>query len=101
VYVDGILKNSITIPAGNLRTGNGYTHIGRAQVGQTTTLPSYVVKDASFWAKAFSSSEIAELTDSNLTGKEAGLVAFYPFNQSNATGDGNIIINKATKTVLQ
>jgi hypothetical protein len=83
LYVDGAqiaLRNMPTpnTPAGDLRIGNAHFDNARFWDGD--------IDEVRIWSVARTGLEIASNKDAELTGNEAGLAAYYQFNQGVAGG---------------
>ena len=80
LFVNGVLVGqkaltfTITDNGENFRIGEGSKFTGRTFKGR--------IKDVRVWSRALTDVEIAASMTSTLTGTEAGLTAFWPFNLS-------------------
>ena len=89
VYLDGAVLN----PIGNgapipLATTSGSAFIG-SRDGTAQNLFAGTLDELRVWSVARTQAEILAAKDIELTGSEAGLVAYYPFNQGIADGDNS------------
>ncbi|HEX7905397.1 MAG TPA: LamG domain-containing protein [Chitinophagaceae bacterium] len=80
LFVNGVLVGSkaltftLTDNGENFRIGEGSKFTGRTFKGR--------IKDVRVWSRALTDVEVAASMTSTLTGTEAGLTAFWPFNLS-------------------
>jgi len=90
LYVDGIEESST---ARSLNTTGDFFDIGR-RIGANSELFDGQMNEVRVWDFAKTSAQINAQKDIELVGNEAGLVAYYNFNQGNAGG------NNASTTTL-
>ena len=84
IYVDGVLENSATYPAGvSLATSSTNLKIG----GQFSTSRALIgkIRDVTIWNKALSATEIATNLTSCISGSENNVVGHFPINEGQGT----------------
>jgi gliding motility-associated-like protein len=100
IYVDGVLKNSISSGAVANNVSNIKVHIGGA-IHQVNT-PIYLYKgeldEIRVWNVARTATQIQQSFITTLQGNESGLVAYYDFNQGTPAGN-NTAITSIVNTV--
>lgn len=83
IYVDGVLKGS---SIDDLPNGSYITELGRINAGNTSTWAGNI-DEARFWSDARTAQEINDHMNTELSGNEANLLAYYNFNQGTPGGN--------------
>jgi hypothetical protein len=94
IYIDGVLKLTTTMTISSqehpFTIGSVVDPYGQFYTGS--------IDDVRVWNVARSQTEIQNNMNSELSGTETGLVAYYPFNQGVAAGDNTSITTVTDKT---
>lgn len=103
MYVDGILKNTVSAP-GAVATTNVSTvkvHIGTGIHQTSPSVPIYLYKgdldEIRVWNVARTATQIRQSLNNPLQGNESGLVGYYDFDQGVPSGTNtaiNVAVNK-------
>jgi hypothetical protein len=94
IYIDGVLKLTTTMTISN--QGEPFT-IGGVS-GSYNQFYTGSIDDVRVWNVARTAEQIQANMNKELLGSEAGLVAYYPFNQGIAAGDNTSITAVTDKT---
>ncbi len=100
LYVDGTLDGTLTA------VGTITTNTSPLDIGYNSPLNAYPfigkIDEVRIWNTVRTLSQIQTAMNSSLLGNEAGLIAYYHFNDNSRSGQGRIITNfcTATGTVL-
>jgi regulation of enolase protein 1 (concanavalin A-like superfamily) len=96
-YINGTLQTTSTASGNPTLTGNNFNFLLGARLSNTNgfvNLFNGVLDEFRCWNRALTQSEIQAKMNCELAGTEAGLMAYYDFNQGVAGG------NNATETTL-
>lgn len=91
LYINGTLASNAAASVPSSNTGALYLGTPQDAVGNIAFNFSGSIDEASIWNIALTQSQIQANMIAGLLGNEAGLVAFYPFNQGVAAGDNSAI----------
>lgn len=97
LYVDGVLKGSKTASGTFTATNKPFT-VGKCLLGGFDFLFGGRADEVSLWNKALTQQEIQDMMDNELNGDEAGLKAYYKFNQGVPDGDNTSISKLDSET---
>jgi|GEM_PF-4195453 gliding motility-associated-like protein len=96
-YVNGELRASLLLPAGNIRSFDGPAHLGTNYASGYNNWFSGNIDELRVWSIARTQEEIRSGMNDTLTGNETGLNAYFKFNEAGA-GDGLELKNSAITT---
>lgn len=93
LYLDAIYEGSVSISTIGAMNSAGAVHIGNSYDNESSSYFRGDIDELRVWEKALCQPEIMSTMNCELTGSEAGLVAYYQFNQGTAAGNNAGLIN--------
>lgn len=87
LYLDGVSEGTVNISSEGAMNPAGGVHIGNSYDNEVASYYQGNVDELRVWDKVLCQPEIMATMNCELTGSEAGLVAYYQFNQGIAGGN--------------
>jgi gliding motility-associated-like protein len=94
IYVNGILRAETTLPSGPIRVSNGPANLGTNYATGYNNWFDGNIDEFRLWNFARTQAQIQSKMNDTLLGNEAGLQAYYKFNET-GQGNGIVVTNSA------